>query len=49
MLHASSLSMRHPLTGEPLSVTSPLPADFLKEMEHRQIVQGTTGLAGVSY
>ncbi len=43
MLHAFSLSMRHPLTGEPLSVTSPVPADFLKEMAHRQIVPGTDG------
>ena len=28
MLHASSLSLAHPVTGEPLSVTAPLPRDF---------------------
>jgi 23S rRNA pseudouridine1911/1915/1917 synthase len=28
MLHAARLELRHPLTGAPLSVASPLPADF---------------------
>ncbi len=29
MLHAASLRFRHPLTGAPLAVSSPLPRDFL--------------------
>jgi 23S rRNA-/tRNA-specific pseudouridylate synthase len=28
MLHAWRLRLRHPLTGEPLRLESPLPADF---------------------
>ncbi|HUF18976.1 MAG TPA: RluA family pseudouridine synthase [Thermoanaerobaculia bacterium] len=40
MLHASSLAMRHPLTGEPMTINSPLPADFLKELGHREFVPG---------
>ncbi|HEX2956600.1 MAG TPA: RluA family pseudouridine synthase [Chitinispirillaceae bacterium] len=28
-LHAYSLSLRHPVTGEELSITAPMPADFL--------------------
>jgi len=28
MLHASRLSFKHPLTGKPISVSSPLPPDF---------------------
>lgn len=43
MLHALSLSMRHPLTGEPLEVTAPLPADFLKEMGQRKIAETYPG------
>jgi hypothetical protein len=39
MLHALSLLMRHPLTNEPLTVTAPVPADFLKEMARRHIGQ----------
>jgi 23S rRNA pseudouridine955/2504/2580 synthase len=27
-LHAASLALRHPLTGEPLSLTAPLPAEL---------------------
>jgi len=29
MLHASRLALRHPVTGAPVSVTSPLPRDFV--------------------
>ena len=37
MLHAASLAMTHPLSGESLEVEAPLPADFLKEMDLRRI------------
>jgi 23S rRNA pseudouridine1911/1915/1917 synthase len=37
MLHAESLSLRHPNTGEPLFVRAPVPADFLNELDHRQL------------
>ncbi|MEO8218083.1 MAG: RluA family pseudouridine synthase [Acidobacteriota bacterium] len=37
MLHAASLTMRHPLSGQELSVHAALPADFLKEMACRSI------------
>jgi len=33
MLHAARLTLRHPLTGAPLSVTSPSPADFRAVLE----------------
>ncbi len=48
MLHASSLSMRHPLTGEPMTINSPLPADFLKELGQRDFVPGEEGSKAVS-
>jgi 23S rRNA pseudouridine1911/1915/1917 synthase len=32
MLHARRLAFRHPITGEPVSVESPLPADFREVM-----------------
>lgn len=32
-LHAAALSIRHPRTGEPLTVRAPLPPDFLAAME----------------
>ncbi len=28
LLHAAGLSLRHPLSGEPLAIEAPLPADF---------------------
>jgi 23S rRNA pseudouridine1911/1915/1917 synthase len=37
MLHAAQLNMTHPLTGEELRVTAPLPADFLDEASKRGI------------
>jgi len=33
MLHAWTLAFPHPLTGEPIAVEAPLPADFLKMMK----------------
>jgi RluA family pseudouridine synthase len=36
MLHASRLQLRHPLTGAPLSVSSPLPPDFEAEVARRR-------------
>jgi RluA family pseudouridine synthase len=33
MLHASRLSLRHPLTGAPLTIESPWPADFRAALE----------------
>jgi len=33
LLHAARLTLRHPLTGAPLSVTSPPPADFRAVLE----------------
>jgi 23S rRNA pseudouridine1911/1915/1917 synthase len=37
MLHAAALELRHPLTGQPLRVTAPLPDDFRQEAERRGI------------
>jgi len=37
MLHAAELEMTHPLTGQPLRVAAPLPADFLEEAGRRGI------------
>jgi hypothetical protein len=31
-LHAASLSITHPRTGQPLTVTAPLPPDFRQAM-----------------
>jgi RluA family pseudouridine synthase len=39
MLHAARLRLRHPLTGVPLSVASPLPSDF------RAVLHGLAGRA----
>lgn len=38
MLHASELSMTHPLTNEPLRVEAPLPDDFRSTASERGIV-----------
>ena len=38
MLHALTLSMRHPLRREQLQIVAPLPADFLKETASRQLI-----------
>ena len=35
MLHSAQLAMRHPLTGEPLSVAAPIPQDFTAEIVRR--------------
>jgi hypothetical protein len=35
MLHASAVTMVHPLTGAPLRVTAPLPDDFRQEAARR--------------
>jgi 23S rRNA pseudouridine1911/1915/1917 synthase len=32
-LHAEQLALEHPVTGEPLSFTSPLPADLAAVLE----------------
>jgi RluA family pseudouridine synthase len=40
MLHAARLDLRHPLTNAPLSVESPLPADF------RAVLEGLGGRRG---
>jgi RluA family pseudouridine synthase len=37
MLHAAELALRHPLTGQPLSVAAPLPRDFREEAARRGI------------
>jgi 23S rRNA pseudouridine1911/1915/1917 synthase len=37
MLHAAELSMRHPLTGEPLRVAAPPPEDLVAEARQRGI------------
>lgn len=37
MLHAAELEMTHPLTGQPLRVTAPLPDDFRGELRRRGI------------
>jgi 23S rRNA pseudouridine1911/1915/1917 synthase len=36
MLHAWRLGLKHPLTGEPLSIESPPPADFEAERARRR-------------
>jgi 23S rRNA pseudouridine1911/1915/1917 synthase len=41
-LHAAHLSFAHPLTGAPIDVVSPLPADLQDALEHA----GTAGGAG---
>jgi len=33
-LHARRLTFRHPRTGEELTVEAPLPADFVRLLEH---------------
>jgi 23S rRNA pseudouridine1911/1915/1917 synthase len=35
MLHAAALAMAHPVTGQPIRVTAPLPDDFRDEAERR--------------
>ena len=37
MLHAAALEMMHPLTGQILRVTAPVPDDFRAEMERRSL------------
>ena len=37
MLHAAEIAMTHPVSGEPLRVTAPLPDDFVAEAERRGI------------
>jgi 23S rRNA pseudouridine1911/1915/1917 synthase len=39
MLHAATVELKHPLTGQPLRVTAPLPGDFREEAERRGIRQ----------
>jgi RluA family pseudouridine synthase len=41
MLHAARLGLRHPLSGAPLSVTSPLPADFRAVLARLRRAKGT--------
>ena len=48
MLHALSLSMTHPVSGDRLEVQSPLPADFVKELSGRGLSAERFGPAGVS-
>ena len=38
MLHAWTLAFPHPLSGQPISVEAPLPADFLKVMQKLALV-----------
>ena len=38
MLHSVELAITHPVTNAPLSVSAPLPGDFLAEIERRGIV-----------
>ncbi|MFM8532743.1 MAG: pseudouridine synthase [Acidimicrobiia bacterium] len=38
MLHAWTLAFPHPLSGQPISVEAPLPADFLKVMKRLALV-----------
>jgi 23S rRNA pseudouridine1911/1915/1917 synthase len=40
MLHAARLKLRHPLTGEPLAVSSAMPADFQAEVARRRRPEG---------
>lgn len=35
MLHAAALELTHPLTGQTLRVTAPMPDDFVEEMKRR--------------
>ena len=44
MLHAATLELRHPLTGQPLRVSAPLPDDFRKEAEHRGLCHFEAGI-----
>jgi 23S rRNA pseudouridine1911/1915/1917 synthase len=37
MLHAAELEMTHPVTGQPVRVTAPVPDDFREEAERRRI------------
>jgi 23S rRNA pseudouridine1911/1915/1917 synthase len=41
MLHAASLELRHPVTGQFLRVTAPVPDDFRQEAERRGLGPGT--------
>jgi len=45
MLHAATLELKHPLTGELLRVSAPLPDDFREEAERRDLTvsAATTG------
>ena len=43
MLHAATLELRHPLTGQLLRIAAPLPDDFRAEAERRGIGAVTTG------
>jgi RluA family pseudouridine synthase len=45
MLHAWTLAFPHPLTGEPISVEAPLPADFLKVMQKLALIAVLTLLS----
>jgi len=38
MLHAAELAMFHPITRQPLRVAAPIPPDFRKAAEGREIV-----------
>ncbi|MGH9456276.1 MAG: RluA family pseudouridine synthase [Thermoanaerobaculia bacterium] len=42
MLHARALTMRHPVSNEPLRVEAPIPADFREEAARRGITWGET-------
>jgi len=44
MLHAAELVMTHPVTNKPLSVTAPLPEDFVEEARRRGLETGRTDL-----
>jgi 23S rRNA pseudouridine1911/1915/1917 synthase len=37
MLHAAELGMVHPVTGQPIRVTAPVPEDFRQEADRRRI------------
>jgi 23S rRNA pseudouridine1911/1915/1917 synthase len=49
MLHAAQLDMTHPLTNAPLSVSAPLPDDFVETCARRGVVmpRGQTDPSGV--
>jgi hypothetical protein len=36
MLHAYKLTFNHPITGEKITITAPLPEDFMKWSDHIQ-------------